>query len=107
MSDSETDGYVNYSIHSKDIQTARKEIEQFEKILHEAKKNYKEKYNDDYDNTWYSYITHFFNLFNPLSYVQIKQYIAKNDDEIYEKGYNMYSSYYDNFSDIDDFEDDD
>ena len=31
MSDSETDGYVNYSIHSKDIQTARKEIEQFEK----------------------------------------------------------------------------
>ena len=39
MSDSETDGYVNYSIHSKDIQTARKEIEQFEKILHEAKKN--------------------------------------------------------------------
>ena len=97
MSDSETDGYVHYSIHSKDIQRARKEIEQFEQILHEAKKNYKEKYNEDYDNTWYSYITHFFNWFNPLSYVKIKQYVLNPDDETFEKGYNMYSSCYDDF----------
>jgi len=99
MSDNETDGFVHYNLHSKDIQTARKEIEHFEKILNEAKKSYKETYNEDYHGSWYSYITHFFNWLNPLSYIKIKQYVLNSDDETYEKGYNMYSSYYDDFED--------
>ena len=33
MSDNETEDYVDFNLYTKDIQVARKEIEEFEKIL--------------------------------------------------------------------------
>ena len=53
----------------------------------------------DYHGSWYSYITHFFNWLNPLSYIKIKQYVLNSDDETFEKGDSMYSSCYDDFED--------
>ena len=98
MSDIDTDDYVDFNLYCKDIQIARKEIEDFEKILEKAKKKYKKKYNQDYDSSWYTYITHIFSWFNPLNYIPKKLY--NNDDtDTYQKGYDMYNSLYDGFSD--------
>ena len=101
MSDSEIEDYITFKLCKKDIETARKEINEFEKILNKAKKSYKEKYNQEYDYKWYNYITHILNWFNPLSYINISQYSTKSDAEIFKEGYNMYSSYYDDMFDDD------
>ena len=98
MSNSETEDYVDFNLYTKDIQAARKEIEEFEKILNKAKQTYKEKYNEDYDSTWYSYITHIFNWFNPLNYIKYSEYYNTSDKDTYKKGYDMYNSVYDGFS---------
>ena len=97
MSNNEDD-YIDFQIYKKDIDSAKSEIEELERVLKQAKKAYKKTYKKDYDFKWFHYITQAFYWINPMNYISFFEldlnfdfdnYSAYRKDNFTE-GYNMY-----------------
>tara|TARA_R110002020_G_scaffold19086_6_gene66377 strand:+ start:173 stop:523 length:351 start_codon:yes stop_codon:yes gene_type:complete len=101
---------VNFHLNRRDMNSAKSEIMEIEDLLNQAKTQYKNVFNEDYDIKWYHYITNAFQWFNPLNYIQSAlnfdmAYYKYAQEDTFTEGYHMYSSVYGDFNseyDIDD-----
>lgn len=101
-----TPNYNFLKLYKKDRKSAKLEIKELEILLKQAKTQYKEVFQEDYDDSWYGYITNAFQWLNPLNYIQSKfnidpmyyvySYSNSNymDESNFNEGYDMYSSVY-------------
>ena len=103
-----TTNYNYLKLYKKDRKSAKLEIKELELLLKQAKSQYKEVFQEDYDASWYGYITNAFQWLNPLNYIQSKFNIDINpmyyvysysnynyrDESNFNEGYDMYSSVY-------------
>jgi len=103
--------YDVFQLYKKDRNTAKLEIKELELLLDQAKKQYKHVFDEDYENSWYNYITNAFDWLNPLNYLYSKlnfdlAYYVYADDSVFQEGYNMYSSVYEDIDSDFDISDD-
>lgn len=103
--------YTDFKLYKKDINTAKSEINELERLLNQAKTQYKHVFDEEYDYPWYNYITNALKWINPLYYLQSKMsadlaYYIYADDSTFNEGYDMYSSVYGNIDSDFDISDD-
>lgn len=103
--------YTDFRLYKKDMNTAKLEIQELEKLLNQAKSQYKHVFDEDYDSSWYNYITNALNWINPLYYLESKinfdlSYYIYADNSTFNEGYDMYSSVYGNIDSDFDISDD-
>lgn len=103
--------YTDFKLYKKDVDTAKFEIRELERLLNQAKRQYKEVFDENYDNSWYIYLTNALSWLNPLNYVESKinfnlAYYIYADDSTFNEGYDMYSSVYGNMDSDFDISDD-
>ena len=92
---------TDFELYKTDINTAKLEIKELELLLAHAKNQYKNIFQEDYDDgSWYDYFKSALKWINPLYYLSSNlpydiEYYTQNNDANYKEGYDMYSSVYD------------
>ena len=91
---------TDFELYKTDINTAKLEIKELELLLAHAKNQYKNIFQEDYDDgSWFNYFKSI-KWINPLYYLSSNlpydiEYYTQNNDANYKEGYDMYSSVYD------------